>query len=287
MNFVDLHTHSTASDGTLKPEEVVSRASLLGLKAIALTDHDTVDGIARAKKAAADSCLELIPGMELSCIYQGTEIHILGFFADEGSPKLREGLDNFLSIRRRRNDAMLRRFQEDGFDITMEDLQHGSPDTVVTRAHFARVLTEKGYASSPAKAFEKYLQYEGPYCTRKETVTPMQVMELMTSCHIWPCLAHPMQYRLGYEEVEKLALYLRNLGLRGLEVYHSSHHQPQSARLQVMAKKLGLLPSGGSDFHGSNKPDIELGKGRGGLRVSYALLKDIKEDYSRSLRGIP
>ncbi len=287
MNFVDLHTHSTASDGTLSPEEVAARASLLGLKAIALTDHDTVDGITRAKKAAAACSLELIPGMELSCIYQGTEIHILGFFADEESPKLKEGLNNFCSIRRRRNDAMLRRFQEDGFDITMEDLRHDSPGTVVTRAHFARVLTEKGYVSSPAKAFEKYLQYGGPYCTRKETVTPQQVMELMTSCRIWPCLAHPMQYRLGYEEVEKLALYLRELGLRGLEVYHSSHHQPQSARLQVMAKKLGLLPSGGSDFHGGNKPDIELGKGRGGLRVSYALLEDIKEDYSRSLGAVP
>lgn len=280
MNFVDLHTHSTASDGTLTPEEVVSQAFSLGLKAIALTDHDTIDGIGRAKKAAAACSLELICGMELSCIYQGTEIHILGFFADETSQELKKGLDEFRHIRHRRNDSMLKRFQEDGFDITIEDLQHGSPDTVITRAHFARVLTEKGYVASPAQAFEKYLQYGGPYCTRKEIVTPKQVMELMRTCHIWPCLAHPMQYHLGYEEVEKLALYLKGLGLRGLEVYHSSHHQPQSAKLQVITKKLGLLPSGGSDFHGSNKPDIQLGRGRGGLRVPYALLEDIKKDYS-------
>lgn len=281
MNFVDLHTHSTASDGTLTPEEVVARASFLGLKAIALTDHDTVDGIARAKQAARSFSLELIPGMELSCIYQGTEIHILGFFADETDRQLTKGLNEFRQIRCRRNDNMLRRFQEDGFDITMEDLMHGNPDTVITRAHFARVLTEKGYVSSPAKAFDKYLQYGGPYCTRKETVTPKQVMELMNRCHVWPCLAHPMQYGLGYEETEKLVLLLKELGLRGLEVYHSSHHQPQSARLQVIAKKAGLLPSGGSDFHGGNKPDIELGRGRGGLRVSYALLEDIKDDYKR------
>jgi len=281
MNFVDLHTHSTASDGTLAPEEVVSRASMLGLKAIALTDHDTVGGIARAKQAARDSFVELVPGMELSCIYQGTEIHILGFFADEADEELLRGLDVFRQIRIRRNANMLKRFQEDGFDITMEDLVHGSPGTVITRAHFARVLTEKGYVPSPAKAFGKYLQYGGPYCTRKETVTPRQVMDLMARCHIWPCLAHPMQYHLGYGEVEKLALQLKELGLRGLEVYHPSHHQPQSAKLQAMAKKLGLLPSGGSDFHGGNKPDIELGKGRGGLRVSYALLEDIKDDYRR------
>ncbi|MCI9147709.1 MAG: PHP domain-containing protein [Hungatella sp.] len=285
MNFVDLHTHSTASDGTLTPKDVVLRASSLGLSAIALTDHDTVDGIAQAKKAASDCGMELIPGMELSCIYQGTEIHILGFFADETNPELTEGLDRFCQIRSRRNDHMLKRFQEDGFDITLEDLQHGNPKTVITRAHFARVLTEKGYVPSPARAFEKYLQYGGPYCTRKETVTPRQVMDLMNRCRVWPCLAHPMQYRLGYEEVEKLALHLKDLGLKGLEVYHSSHHQPQSAKLQVMAKKLGLLPSGGSDFHGSNKPDIELGKGRGGLRVSCALLNDIKEDYRSRFPG--
>ncbi len=106
----------------------------------------------------------------------------------------------------------------------------------------------------------------------------------MNRCRIWPCLAHPMQYHLGYEEVEKLAFQLKELGLRGLEVYHSSHVKPQSAKLQVMAKKLGLLPSGGSDFHGANKPDIELGKGRGGLRGTYGLLEDIKADYEAMIR---
>ena len=286
MNFIDLHTHSTASDGTLSPQVLVSRAKAQNLSAIALTDHDTINGISQAKEAAASCSLELIPGMELSCIYNGTEIHILGFFADETSKELQDGLAVFRTIRNKRNTIMLKRFQEDGFDITIEDLLHGVPDTVITRAHFARVLTEKGYASSPAQAFDKYLQYGGHYCTRKEIVTPKQVIELMVSCHIWPCLAHPMQYHLGYSQVEELALYLKELGLRGLEVYHSSHNQAQSAKLQVIAKNLNLLPSGGSDFHGANKPDIELGKGRGGLRVSYSLLKDIKNDYIAQYRLI-
>lgn len=279
MNFVDLHTHSTASDGTLSPQALVACAKAQNLSAIALTDHDTIDGISRAKEAAASCSLELIPGMELSCIYNGTEIHILGFFADETSKELQDGLAVFREIRDKRNTVMLKRFQEDGFDITIEDLLHGVFDTVITRAHFARVLTEKGYVSSPAQAFDRYLQYGGRYCTRKEIVTPKQVMELMVSCHIWPCLAHPMQYHLGYSQIQELAFYLKELGLRGLEVYHSSHNQAQSAKLQVIAKNLNLLPSGGSDFHGTNKPDIELGKGRGGLRVSYSLLKDIKDDY--------
>lgn len=279
MNFVDLHTHSTASDGTLTPEELVALAVSKDLKAIALTDHDTVDGIARARAAASASGLELIPGMELSCVYEGTEIHILGFFADENSEVLKNGLARLCKVRDARNQNMLARFQEDGFHISWDDLRQGNPDTVITRAHFARALTQKGYVSSPGQAFEKYLQYGGRYCTRPKRATPEQVMELMRDSHVWPCLAHPMQYHMGFQEICRLALYLKGLGLRGMEVYHSSHNQGQSARLQVITKELGLLPSGGSDFHGSNKPDVELGRGRGGLRVSYALLKDIKEDY--------
>lgn len=279
MNLIDLHTHSTASDGTLTPEEVVNLAVSKELKAIALTDHDTIDGIARAKKAAAACGLELIPGTELSCVYEGTEIHILGFFVDEGCQELKDGLAKFCRARDTRNQNMMDRFLEDGFDITWEDLRHGVPDTVVTRAHFARVLTEKGYASSPSQAFDKYLQYGGRYCTQPKRVTARQVMNLMRACRVWPCLAHPMQYHMGYGQVRDMALQLKGLGLRGMEVYHSSHHQGQSAKLQVITKELGLLPSGGSDFHGSNKPDVEIGKGRGGLRVPYVLLKDIKEDY--------
>lgn len=279
MNFVDLHTHSTASDGTLSPEEVATLASLKGLQAMALTDHDTIDGISRAKKASAACGIELIPGIELSCVLGGTEIHILGFFADETDQKLLDDLKSLRKIRDFRNEDMLNRFREDGFDITWEDLRNGVSDTVITRAHFARVLSQKGYAPSPSHAFETYLQYGGRYCIRPKDVTPGQIMELLTSHRMWPCLAHPMLYHMGYREIRDFADHLKSLGLRGLEVYHSSHSQSQSAQLQVIARELGLLPSGGSDFHGANKPDVEIGRGRGGLRVSYSLLRDIKNDY--------
>jgi len=258
---------------------VVAYAASKGLKAIALTDHDTIDGISSAKKAAAESPLELIPGIELSCFYKDTELHILGFFIDETSPVLLEGLKHLVHIREIRNEAMLKRFQEDGFEITMEDLMHGNPDTIITRAHFARVLTEKGYVSSMSKAFDKYLQYGGRYCSRKEVVTPAQAMELLTKAGAWPCLAHPMQYHLGYRQLEELLDQLKEMGLKGLEVYHSSQNPYQSAKLREIARRLNLLPSGGSDFHGSNKPDIDIGTGRGGLRISELLLNDIKEDY--------
>lgn len=279
MNYVDLHVHSNASDGTMSPEEVVAYAASKQLKAIALTDHDTVAGLPGARKAAAKFPLELIPGIECSCFYEGTEIHILGLYIDDTAPALVEGLKHFVRIRESRNENMLKRFQEDGFDITMEDLTHGNPDTVITRAHFARVLTEKGYAASMDRAFDKYLQYGGRYCTRKEMVTPAQVMDMLRQSGAWISLAHPMQYHMGYGQIETLVSQLVEMGLKGLEVYHSSQNPYQSSKLKEIAKKYGLLPSGGSDFHGSNKPDIDIGTGRGGLKISYSLLKDIKEAH--------
>lgn len=276
MNYVDLHVHSNASDGTLPPKDVVAYAASKNLKAIALTDHDTAAGIPQARQAAARFGLELIPGIELSCFYGGTEIHILGFFIDETSPALMEGLRRMVEVREARNQAMIECFQKDGFDITLEGLRHENPDTVVTRAHFARLLVEKGYAPSMDKAFRKYLQYGGRYCTRKDVVSPEQSMELLQRCGAWPCLAHPMQYHLGYAQIEALVSQLKDMGLKGLEVYHPSQNPHQSQELKKIAKKFGLLPSGGSDFHGENKPDIEIGVGRGGLRVPYALLADIK-----------
>lgn len=279
MNYIDLHVHSSASDGTLSPTEVVAYAVSKQLKAIALTDHDTVRGIPEARKAAADSPLELIPGIELSCFYADTEIHILGLYINDANPALKEGLNHLVHIRKMRNEAMLSRFQEDGFCITLEDLRHGNPDTVITRAHFARVLVEKGYVPSMDKAFAKYLQYGGRYCSRKEVVTPEQSMELLRQAGAFPCLAHPMQYHLGYSEIEALVSRLKDMGLKGLEVYHSSQNPCQSSKLKEIAKKFGLLPSGGSDFHGANKPDIDMGTGRGGMRISYSLLKDIKASH--------
>ena len=284
MNYVDLHVHSDASDGTLPPEEVVSAAAAAGLKAIALTDHDTVAGIVRARAAAERLPLELAPGIELSCVWQGTEIHILGLFIDETCPALQQALDRLVQIRKRRNLQMLARFQEDGFAITLEDLRSGNPDTVITRAHFARILTEKGYAPSMDAAFREYLQYGGRYCARKEMVTPEEAMELLRTADAWPCLAHPVQYHLDGPQLEALIRHLKQQGLRGLEVYHPSQTPGQSCQLREMTRSHGLLPSGGSDFHGSNKPDIRLGVGRGGLRVSQALLEDIRKDHAAKSR---
>lgn len=279
MGFIDLHVHSTASDGTYSPSQVVAYAVSKQLEAIALTDHDTVDGLSEAEEAARGTGLELIPGIEMSCVYEGTEIHILGLYIDKESPALVQGLVDIRRIRNERNERMLERFQEDGFLITREDLIDGSPDTIITRAHFARVLTDKGYTSSRKQAFDRYLKYGGRYCTRKEFTTPEQVMEILREAGAFPVIAHPMQYHMGDRQIEEMILYLKGLGLKGIEVYHSSHNPYDSTKLKEMARQFDLLPTGGSDFHGDNKPDIDLGCGRGGLRVSHLLLDDIKEAH--------
>lgn len=283
MGYIDLHVHSTASDGTLTPAEVVRVAAGQQLEAIALTDHDTVDGIREAMAEARKVNLRLVPGIELACLYQGTEIHILGLFVDWNNADFLAGLESVRNIRARRNEEILRRFRRDGFSITMEELSDGNPGTVITRAHFARVLTAKGYASGVNQAFKTYLQTGGTYVPPRETLTCEEAMTLLHKSGAFIALAHPTLYKLGWEEIRRLAALLRELGMKGLEVYHSSNNQYESGRLKDIAREFGLLPTGGSDFHGSNKPDIAIGRGRGGLRVSSLLLDDIirLRDHSR------
>ena len=276
MKFVDLHVHSNASDGTFTPSEVVALAAEKGLAAIALTDHDTIDGISEAQAAAAGLPIEIIPGIELSCVYQGEEIHILGLYVDPTDREFVSETDALKEIRKKRNEEIIRRFQNAGISITLEEVMAGNPDTVITRAHFARILLEKGYVKNMDQAFKKYLDYSGPYCPRKEKITPEHAMKILTSCKASPVLAHPYQYHLGDKKTEELVRYLKELGLHGLEVYHSSNNQYESGKLKKLAIQYDLFPTGGSDFHGSNKPDISLGAGRGGLRISVLLLDDIK-----------
>lgn len=276
MSLVDLHIHTTASDGTLSPSDIVSLAISKNLEAIAITDHDTVSGIQEAFDASAGKEIEIIPGIELSCMYGSTEIHILGLFVDVSSEVFLSSLNRQKASRNARNEEIIIRLNNDGILISREELLSKAADTSITRAHFARLLFEKGYASSMDQAFKKYLTYGGKYCVRYDSILPEEAMELLTCNGAFPVLAHPMQYHMGYREIEKLIVFLKKLGLAGLEVYHPSQHSGQSTKLKELALKHNLLPTGGSDFHGDNKPDINIGTGRGSLRVSSLLLDDIK-----------
>lgn len=276
MKLIDLHVHSTASDGSLTPTEVVRLASDANLTAIALTDHDTVSGIEEAVRAAEELELSVVPGVELSCIYMEKEIHILGLYIDYTDEELLKYLSGTAQKRAERNEKMLEAFQKDGFQITMEDLTCGNPKTTITRAHFARALLKKGYVASVDQAFKKYLNPECPYYRKREDITPESAIQAILKADGFPVLAHPCQYKLGWEKTEELIIFLKSLGMRGLECYHSSNNQNESAKLRKLAIKYGLAPTGGSDFHGAAKPDIKIGCGRGGLRVPALYLDDIR-----------
>ena len=276
MKLIDLHVHSTAADGSLTPTEVVTRAAGLGLTAMALTDHATVSGIDEALKAAKDLDMEVIPGIEVSCIYKEKEIHILGLYIDHTNPELLSFLKEASRKRYDRNMEMLAAFNKDGFEITVEDLHCGNPKTVITRAHFARALLKRGYVSSVDQAFRKYLNPDRPYYRSRELITPEEVLNALQAAGGFPVLAHPLQYKLGWAGTEELVSMLKEHGLCGLECFHSSNNQDESGKLRKLAKKYALAPTGGSDFHGAAKPDIEIGSGRGGLRVSALYLDDIK-----------
>lgn len=276
MKLIDLHVHSTASDGSCTPAEVVKLADEAGLTAIALTDHDTVSGIDEALESSDPLDLAVIPGVELSCIYKEKEIHILGLYINHKSPDLLDFLSSAAKKRSERNRIMLKAFQDDGFDLTMDDLLCGSPKTVITRAHFARALLAKGYVKTVDQAFKKYLNPDCRYYRKREKVTPQESIQAILNAGGFPVLAHPCQYKLGWQGIEELILQLKDFGLAGLECFHSSNNQNESGRLTMLAEKHDLAITGGSDFHGAAKPDIQIGCGRGGLQVPAHYLDVIK-----------
>ena len=276
MGFVDLHVHSNASDGTFSPSQVVELAKNAGLDAFALTDHDTTAGVPEALEKGRDLNIEVIPGIEVSSSFDGTEIHILGLFVNSDDPVLAAMLEKMRISRDRRNEKMLENLAADGISFTKEELCGDNPDTIITRAHIAHALVAKGICSGMDQAFKKYLQYGGRYCPQKEHLSPEEVVKTLISNGAFVALAHPFQYKFGDKKTEELIAHMADLGMKGLEVYHSSNNKLESMKLQEMAVRHHLLPTGGSDFHGSNKPDISIGTGRGGLRVSSLLLDAIK-----------
>ena len=276
MDLIDLHVHSNASDGSLTPSEVADEAIRMGLKAIALTDHDTVDGIPEILAYTKDKDLEVVPGIEVSCYYKKREIHILGFYIDYENEDLQKELSFLKEQRENRNIKMVELMQRDGMNITMEKLLHGNPDSVITRAHFARVLVEEGICKDKEVAFRKYIGVGCKYYLPKPQVPCEKAMDILSRYAKCSFLAHPLLYHFGYAQIEELVDYLKTLGLKGIEAYHSSNNSYESDKLRSIALHHDLLISGGSDFHGVVKPNIQMGKGRGGMKIPMRLLDTIK-----------
>lgn len=278
MNYIDLHVHSSASDGSFSPEEVVDMAQEAGLRYFALTDHDTVDGVERAlEQAKKYSNFDVIPGIELSCYYKNREIHIVGLFVNHTDKTFLTELLKLKQARENRNEKMVQNFVNAGISLTIDELKHGNPNSVITRAHFARVLVEKGICKNKNEAFDKYIGIGCPFYLPKPKVTPEHVLHLIKEAGGTAILAHPYSYKLTRSEVETLLDELIPLGLAGMECYYSTYDNGQIQELRSIALSKNLLVSGGSDFHGIIKPDISIGTGRGNLRISEKLLDRIKD----------
>ena len=281
MKTVDLHTHSNKSDGTLTPAQLVRAAYGAGLAAVALTDHDTAEGLEEAMAAAntldGSRSFEFIPGIELSVSYMDRELHIVGLYLDTDSSKFLNALKALQHNRDARNEKMIARMNQAGIDITMEKLRQDQGGGVLTRANFASYLLHVGVITSIQEGFDKYLDRGKPFYVSREYMSPASAIDLIHSVDGLAILAHPLMYHLSEKALDTAAASLTALGLDGLETWYSSNLGNDLQRMKKLADKYGLLYSGGSDFHGSNKPLIKIGRGRGKLFIPYDIISAHKE----------
>lgn len=272
MKIIDLHTHSNASDGSLTPEALMIRAASLNLSAIALTDHDTIAGIKAAAIAAESLALKFIPGIELSAYYKDREIHIVGLFIDVENNAFQQQIYSISHAREIRNLEMIEVMQKHGIGITPEIFFAEEGTGILTRANFAGYLLKHGVVSSYQEAFDRYLEKGKPFYIPRKRLTPEAAIEAIHTAGGIAVLAHPLLYKFNEQELDACVSYVKNLGIQAMEVYYSRNHGTVTIRMKTLAKKYGLAYSGGSDFHGECKPDIELGIGTGNLRVPYEIL---------------
>ncbi len=278
--YIDLHTHSLKSDGSMTPAEVVREAKKTGLAAIALSDHDTVDGIAEAMAEGAKTGVEVVPAIEFS-VQSKTETHILGYYIDYGNARLKQVLREVVDLRIERNHVTTQRLNELGFDITLEEVRALAPNNFVGRAHFARVLMDKGYTQSVKEGFDKYMSVgKYAYC-EKQRLTACEAVELITECGGAAFLAHPHLTKLPDDELKEFLIELKGYGLSGLEGYYTDYTPEMQAKYQNMAKELGFMISGGTDFHAAMKPHISIGTGLGNMKIPYSVLEDIKKKVNK------
>lgn len=276
MRKIDLHIHTNASDGTDSPAAAVELASRLGLAAIGITDHDSVAGVPEAVAAGARLGVEVVPGIEVSSDYRDNNVHILGYFVDVQSPALRPVLDWVKNERDERNRKMAAMFAADGFDISLDILEQLYPNSVLGRPHFAEYLMHKGYTASVKEGFDRYLEVGRPYYLPKRRISVARAVEVIVAAGGVPVLAHPLQY--GYPEKETLEMieYAKALGVRALECYYSEHSPAQQAWMLRQAERYGLGVTGGSDYHGTRKTHITMGRGTGNMEIPYAVLEQLK-----------
>ncbi len=270
---VDLHIHTIASDGTFTPEEVILEAKKRGLKALAITDHDTVDGIEEAKRKAQEIGIEFVQGIEISCNTQDYEVHILGYFLNLEDKKFTNELEELKKARDNRNLKIVEKLKACGIDADLEEIAKMAPGKIISRLHFANYLVEKGVVLSKEEAFDKYLGKRGKAYIPKENFPPERAVKMLSENGAFVSLAHPKLVVNNDGIIENMISNLVKVGLNGIEAQYGTFSPSDIKKYKKMAKRHSLLVTGGSDFHGANREGVNIGD----TGITYSQFRLIKE----------
>jgi predicted metal-dependent phosphoesterase TrpH len=276
--WVDLHVHSTASDGSLSPLKIIERAKEIGLRAVAITDHDTIEGSAEALGYPPLPSLEILSGIEISAHVPSGTMHILGYLLRLDDSSLRQTLKRVQEARANRNIKIVERLQELGVPIQYHELTAVSGGGQIGRPHIAQVLVHKGAARSVNEAFKRFLRKGGVAYVSRYRLLPGEAIQMILRAGGVPVLSHPFTLDVKDEgDLEDLLVDLKGVGLKGMEVYYPEHGPERTTQYERLARRHGLVMTGGTDFHGEAKPRVQMGIGRGDLRIPYQLVEKLKE----------
>ena len=275
--MIDLHCHTTCSDGTDSPWDLVEKAAAIGLKAVAITDHDIFRGYSEARAAGAEFGVEIVPGVELSSLYNGKHIHLLAYYADTRNETLCALMDRAVRERIRRNKAMVKRMEEAGYPVSWEELStRNAGNAMLGRPHVAEILMEKGVISSIKEGVEQLMGRGGPFFVERYHIPLLDYIRAVREAGGIPVIAHLYQYRMEPDALRGMIADCVDAGLMGLEGMYSTYTPEQEAEVRALAEEFHLIRTGGSDYHGTRKPHISLGTGMGTLNVPDAFLEDLK-----------
>jgi predicted metal-dependent phosphoesterase TrpH len=286
MGTIDLHVHTTASDGTMSPTDVVHLAKEKNLKAIAITDHDTIDGIEEAQEVGNHLSVEIIPGIEISANFRNGSLHLLGYFIETGEGILTTKLARLKEARSERNPQIVEKLKRLGVEITYQDVLEASGGGQVGRPHFAQVLVDRGYVRSINEAFDRYLARGGTAYVDKYRFEIGEAIDVVLEAGGVPVLAHPRTLNFSREDLKRFVTTLAHRGLMGIEVFYPEHSAGQRRRFRSLAEKLGLVQTGGSDFHGPPVKATELGFIGEGISLPYSMVSNLKKAKQRALQTL-
>jgi len=280
LSMIDLHTHSIFSDGTDTPEALALMANAAGLRALALTDHDSVDGLGRFMSMQKLVTTVLVPGIELSCRFMGSTLHIVGLFLNFMDAQLIKRTRHVQLKRLERNHLIVKRLQARGLPIGWDDVIAEAPVDLISRIHIAKALVRRGVAVDCNDAFRRFIGDDSPYFVPYVEVAPCDVVKWIRDAGGIAIVAHPGRGFYRGFLWNSAMLDLKRIGIQGLEAYYSSYGLLEQGYFVQLAACLGLIPCGGSDYHGENKPSIALGIGKGGLYVPDSILKLLQDAHA-------